>query len=390
MGGAKWTGTAAAPEGCSHTDGSRIREKSGSGKEDDRAEIVCFSENGKQTAREAADYLERQGKKPRLWLKSRYAAAEAPFHRADEPLTDWTGARWECGLLVFVGALGIAVRAIAPHVKSKKTDPAVLVLDEGKHFCIPLLSGHLGGANEAALELAARMGSVPVVTTATDIHSLFAVDVFAKKNGLQIDSMTLAKEVSAALLAGQVVGVYSELPVENTVASSIPRGLTVYGTEQEAADGGLPLGIYIGYRTDSTPFSKTLKLVPDGLTVGIGCRKGAAAETVADLFNQVMEGLDVRAVGRLASIELKKDEAGIRKLAESLGVSFVTYDSEALKKVSGTFSASAFVKDVTGVDNVCERSAVLAAGNGILIRKKRLGRGVTAAVAAGNRRIRFE
>ncbi|HCT92943.1 MAG TPA: cobalamin biosynthesis protein CbiG [Lachnospiraceae bacterium] len=355
-----------------------------------RAEIVCFSENGKQTAREAADYLKGQGKSVQLWLKSRYAAAENLFHPVDEPLADWAGARWKCGLLVFVGALGIAVRAIAPHVKSKKTDPAVLVLDEGKHFCIPLLSGHLGGANEAALGLAAHTGSVPVVTTATDVHSLFAVDVFAKKNGLQIDSMTLAKEVSAALLAGQTVGMYSELPVENTVTSGILCGLTVYGTEQEAADGGLPLGIYIGYRTDCAPFSKTLKLVPDGLAVGIGCRKGAAAETVAALFYQVMEGLDVRAVGQLASIDLKKDESGIRKLAESLGVPFVTYDPESLEKVPGTFSVSAFVKDITGVDNVCERSAVLASGNGTLIRKKCPGRGVTAAVAAGNRRIRFE
>lgn len=389
---AKWTGTAAVPEGCGHTDAGRIREKSDSGKEENRAEIVCFSENGKQTAREAADYLERQGKKLRFWLKSRYAEVEAPFHPVDEPLADWAGTRWKCGLLVFVGALGIAVRAIAPHVKSKKTDPAVLVLDEAKHFCIPLLSGHLGGANEAALGLAAHLGATPVVTTATDVHDLFAVDVFAKKNGLRIDSMKLAKDVSAALLAGQTVGMYSELPVENAAASSIPRGLAVYGTAQEAADGGLPLGIYIGYRTDCTPFSNTLKLVPAGLAVGIGCRKGAAAETVADLFYRVMEEscLDIRAVGCLASIDLKKDEAGIRKLAESLGVPFVTYDSEELKKVPGTFSASAFVKDVTGVDNVCERSAVLAAGNGILIRKKRPGRGATAAVAAGNRRIRFE
>lgn len=353
-----------------------------------RTEIICFSENGKRTAREAADYLKGQGMQTALWVKSRYTVIEDPFRSVEEPLADWVKARWGCEVLVFVGALGIAVRAIAPHVKSKKTDPAVLVLDEGKHFCIPLLSGHLGGANEAALGLAAHTGSIPVVTTATDVHGLFAVDVFAKKNGLRIDSMKLGKEVSAALLAGQTVGMYAELPLEN----GTPRGLAVFGTEREAADSGLPLGIYIGYRTDCAPFSQTLKLVPDGLAVGIGCRKGAAAEAVAALFYQVMEEarLDIRAVGRLASIDLKKEEAGIRELAESLGVPFVTYDAEALENVPGFFSASAFVKDITGVDNVCERSAVLASGNGALIRKKRPGQGVTAAVAAGNRRICFE
>ena len=353
------------------------------------ANIICFSENGKRTARETAEYLESRGTATEMWLKSRYAAAEKPFHPVEGSLTDWVKTRWGCKTLVFVGALGIAVRAIAPHVKSKKTDPAVLVLDEGKHFCIPLLSGHLGGANEAALNLAAHIGSIPVVTTATDVHSLFAVDVFAKKNGLLIDRMELARDVSAALLAGQTVGIYSELPLEK---SGQPPELAFWETEREAADSGLPLGIYIGYRTDCVPFPQTLKLVPDVLSVGIGCRKGTAAEKVASLFYLVMAEahLDVRAVGQVASIDLKKDEGGIRALAESLRIPFVTYDSEALKKVPGIFSASDFVKDITGVDNVCERSAVLASGNGTLIRKKRPGQGVTAAVAAGNRRIRFE
>lgn len=369
--------------------------------EDSRAQIVCFSENGKQTARAAADYLDSRGFQTGLWLKSRYAVAEEPFHPVEIPLADWAKGCWECRLLVFVGAMGIAVRAIAPHIRSKKTDPAVVVLDEGGRFCIPLLSGHLGGANEAALGIAACTGSIPVVTTATDIHGLFAVDVFAKKNGLRIGSMVLAKEVSAALLAGQTVGMYTELPLKNPLHQEtgklrtdggLPRGLAFFKTEREAAESSLPLGMYIGYRTDCTPFSQTLKLVPDGLAVGIGCRKGAPAKAVEALFCQVMdeEHLDVRAVGRLASISLKKEEAGILSLAESLGVPFMTYDAQALQNVPGDFSASDFVQKVTGVDNICERSAVLASGNGILISKKHSGGGVTAAVAAGNRRICFE
>ena len=390
-----------------------------SGKKYNLAQIICFSENGKRTAREVGAYLEKRGIKAELWLKSRYALGEEPFRTVKVPLADWTGTRWDCGLLVFVGALGIAVRAVASHVQSKRTDPAVLVLDEGKHFCIPLLSGHLGGANEWALGLAAHLGSIPVVTTATDLHHLFAVDVFAKKNGLWIDDMTLAKEVSAALLAGQTVGVYTELPVEGGLSEKaeipesdggfsyasweskedgsfseivLPRGLRLLSTEREAEESGLSLGVYIGYRTDCAPFLRTLKLIPDVLAVGIGCRKGVPAEAVAELFYQVMaqERLDVRAVGRLASIDLKKDEAGIVKLAGALGVPFAAYDADTLNTVSGTFSVSAFVQGVTGVDNVCERSAVLASGNGTLIRKKIPGQGVTAAVAVGNRRIRFE
>ena len=96
---------------------------------------------------------------------------------------------------------------------SKKSDPAVLVIDECGHFVISLLSGHLGGANELALKVAEILHAVPVVTTATDLHHRFAVDVFAKKNNCSIFNMKAAKEVSAALLAGRRVGFYSEFPV---------------------------------------------------------------------------------------------------------------------------------------------------------------------------------
>lgn len=105
--------------------------------------------------------------------------------------------------MIFIGASGIAVRSIAPYVMSKKSDPAVLVVDECGKFVISLLSGHLGGANELALKTAEILNAVPVVTTATDLHHRFAVDVFAKKNDCSIFNMKAAKEVSAALLAGK-------------------------------------------------------------------------------------------------------------------------------------------------------------------------------------------
>lgn len=112
--------------------------------------------------------------------------------------------------MIFIGACGIAVRSIAPFVASKKTDPAVLVVDECSRFVISLLSGHLGGANELAGTAAKILDAMPVVTTATDLHQCFAVDVFAKKNDCGILNMKGAKEVSAALLAGEKAGFFSD------------------------------------------------------------------------------------------------------------------------------------------------------------------------------------
>ena len=123
--------------------------------------------------------------------------------------------------LIFIGASGIAVRAIAPHVKSKTTDPAVLVIDECANFVISLLSGHIGGANELARQIAAAIKAVPVVTTATDVNNLFAVDEWAARRGMVIESMQTAKDFAAALVAGKTAGLCSDYAIKGALPSGV-------------------------------------------------------------------------------------------------------------------------------------------------------------------------
>ena len=283
----------------------------------------------------------------------------------------------EADALVFVCASGIAVRAIAPHVRDKRTDPAVLVMDEDGRFVIPLLSGHLGGANELALDLATRLGAVPVLTTATDVNGLFAVDVFAKKNDLYIEDMALCKAVSAALLAGQPVGFRSDLPV----LGDLPKELTMDDTD---------LGIYITAGRGA-PFPRTLQLIPRRYTAGIGCRRGKSAEEMEAFLWENLEkcGVGVHELKALSSIDLKRDEPGLTALADKLGLPFVTFTAEELKNVPGAFTSSAFVKEVTGVDSVCERAAVLSS-EGELVVQKIAQNGMTFALAKREEAIRFE
>ena len=121
-------------------------------------------------------------------------------------LDEWTAAQFAASdALIYIGAVGIAVRAIAPHCRSKAADPAVVVLDECGRFAVPLLSGHLGGANALARRLAAVCGAVPVITTATDLHGLFAVDEWAKRQGCIVADQELINLVSGALLAVMIV-----------------------------------------------------------------------------------------------------------------------------------------------------------------------------------------
>lgn len=295
-----------------------------------------------------------------------------------EPLKDWTGRMFrEADALIFIGACGIAVRSIAPFVQDKKTDPAVLVIDEQGKFVISLLSGHLGGANALAEEAARILGAEPVITTATDRQGKFAVDVFAKENGLAILEMDLAKEVSARIVDGRKVGIFSEFPMDGELPGELEP--------QEPVS----VGICISLSDTVQPFPKTLHLVPRIVTAGIGCRKGVPKEQIRTRLEQALgqAGVSEKALCRIASIDLKAGEPGILELCRECGIPFETFTAEELKAVPGTFTTSAFVKDTTGVDNVCERSAVLAGGR--LIEKKHAGAGVTIVLAAGEWRAKF-
>lgn len=351
-----------------------------------KTEIICFSATGMETALTIAAGLGQEANCT-LWVKSKYVNEDSRFQTVQERLQEWTAGHWGRELLVFVGAIGIAVRAIASSVESKTSDPAVVVLDEKANYCIPLLSGHLGGANAFALQIAEITESIPVVTTATDVNHRFAVDVFAKNNGLIIDSMVLAKEVSAALLAKQEIGVYSELPIKE---DTLPQGLCLVRSRTEAA--GYLLGIYIGVHVPSGWFQRTLHLIPRILCLGMGCKKNTESVRTLELFEKVFaeNRLDKRAVSSLNSIDIKKEEKALTELSGELGVPFICYSAEELQQTKGDFTSSAFVRGVTGVDNVCERSAVLASEGGQLLIKKTAQSGVTAAVAIMNRRIHFE
>ena len=295
-------------------------------------------------------------------------------------LTERTGELFEsCDAIVFVGACGIAVRAIVPYVVSKTSDPAVLVIDERGQHVISLLSGHIGGANGLTWRIAEAIGADPVITTATDVNNRFSVDAWAAKNGLLIGEMDLAKKFSAEILKRDLP-FYSELPVDG----ALPEGIVL------SQDGDL--GAAVTFRTTG-PYQDTLRLIPKCLHLGIGCRRGTPVQRIRSLTEDTLAeyGIDLRAVRQIASIDVKSDEEGLLTFVEAIDVPVQFYSAEQLRQIQGDFTPSAFVQSQVGVDNVCERAAMCSAGEGAkLIVKKTAADGVTVAVAQENRRLTFE
>ena len=291
------------------------------------------------------------------------------------------GTRHPCDAIIFVGATGIAVRAIAPFIHGKAVDPAVLVIDEAGRYVISLLSGHLGGANALARTAASLIEAEPIITTATDAESAFAVDTFAKENGFLLTDLRKAKEVSAKVLRGEKLRIYSDIPMERLVHRPARHEAELVPAQDiDRAD------IVISYRTKLLNQATGLRLIAKRVHVGLGARKGVTQAEVAAAVATCLEdaGIDPRAVVALASIDLKKQEAGILAYSYESGVPFVTYTAEELRTVEGAFAGSSFVQSVTGVANVCERAAAYAAGRSghaeVLVHKSIHGN-VTTAVA---------
>ena len=294
----------------------------------------------------------------------------------------------EAQLFLFISAAGIAVRTVAPLLENKLTDPAVLVLDEMGTYVIPILSGHYGGGNEFAVHLAGLLDACPVVTTATDLHGKFAVDVFARKNNLSVLEKGRIKWVSSAILRGETVGISAETGLQG----QLPEGLVEIKMENgvwQASD--IRIGIYIG-REKKSPFTETLHLVPRSLIVGMGCRKGKSFEELKGFLQGIFYKyhLELAQIRSIHSIDVKKNEQGLVELARQLHVPFLTFSAEQLSQAKGSFMPSEFVSNAVGVDNVCERSAAFAAGDDyVWVLHKYALDGMTAAIVRINTCISF-
>ena len=335
--------------------------------------VFAYSRQGCKTARRVIEHFADQ--EIQAYTMERFE--EPGFRPIRRPSKPFYGPIYnDVDAMVFVGSVGIAVREIAPHVRDKATDPAVISIDELGRFSVPLLSGHIGGANALALDLANVLGAIPVITTATDINKKFSVDAWAARKGLVIASLSRAKAVSAAILEQNV-----PLKSDFSIVTNLPNGVVL-------ADSG-DVGIRISVFKDE-PYKQTLRLIPKILHLGIGCRKGTPVETIREAVDEVLleHNIDQRAIKCAASIDLKAEEAGLLQYCGEQKLPVTFYTAEELKAVPGEFTPSAFVKSITGVDNVCERSALIGAEK-LIVRKTALN-GVTVALAAEHMEVRFE
>ena len=302
-----------------------------------------------------------------LFFKLRAALPEYSFAAAgtgkEERIAACKEAFFKKQPLLFIGAVGIAVRTISPFVEDKLKDPPVVAMDQSGQFAIPILSGHMGGANELAVDLANAIGAVPVITTATDLKGAFSPDLFAKERGLSVVNREGIAKISTKALEKKAITLCIKKYPPNE-----PVDIIVSDDYKDDRLGTLALR-----------YNKRGHYV-----LGIGCKKGKSKDEILSFLQRVLSqnGIARDEIRAIATIDIKKEEPGILAISKEWSLPLLAFDAGLLNEAKGDFSGSDFVKQTTGTDNVCERAAVLGAGSmAELVVKKQAFNGITIAVA---------
>jgi cobalt-precorrin 5A hydrolase len=291
---------------------------------------------------------------------------------------------------IFIMSTGIVVRVIAPLIKHKTEDPAVVVVDDGGHHAISLLSGHLGGANELARQIAGILGAKPVITTATDVNQLPAIDVLAKEKRLFIENPAAIKTVNMAILKGEKIHVhdpfnYLKESISNSELRSFSGSSENLKEDNQTPGTDMVPGIFIDDLRVDLP-SQVLVLRPPSLVAGIGCNRNTATDEIKALLQDVLAAanLSLASLKCLASIDVKADEGGLITLGDDLDLPLVFFKRQELNQVKNIENPSKVVEKHVGVKSVCEAAAILASGDGTLIVPKQSTPNVTVAIARIN------
>lgn len=331
-----------------------------------RFAIISVTEKGRLLSKKICDFLNKDHDAKRFCFEKHFDDFSESFSDIYE-ITEQVFSKNDA--LIFICSCGIAVRSTAPLIKSKVCDPAVIVIDDCGKFVIPVLSGHIGGANRISEIIAENIGAIPIITTATDVGGRFSPDSFAAANGLIITDINAAKSVASAVLNNEKIGIKSDYPYKNLPC-------------EFDENFSCRAGICISADACKKPFEVTLNLVPKNIVLGIGCKKNTPFSTIKKQVEKAFDNakIDVKRICAAATIDIKSEEAGLLEYCENTAISLHTYTADELMNVGGDFEESEFVLQKTGADNVCERSAVKCSGGRIII-KKFAENGVTVAAA---------
>ncbi len=340
--------------------------------------IATINDPSLNAAKKLLPYLQEH--ECHVFNKSEEGGNFHKFNKVDDIMpTAWA----EFDAIIFLMATGAVIRKIAPHLKDKATDPAVLIMTLDLKRVIPLLSGHLGGANELANELTQKIeGCINFVTTASDQIKVLAFDMFAKKHGFAISNLKSLAEVSNAIINKKKVQVLSYPCMIDAV-----KAFEGYKEENfkffmpddlENLDEDMPT---VCITPQKLP-NNALQIHPQEIVLGLGMNRGTSAEEIDKAVQRFCfeHGLEKKQITKLASFTAKADEEGLLIYAKSVNTELEFFSEDAINALTQEFSPSQATK-FFNIKGVAEPASLLASKNKTLFLSKRIYGGVTVAAS---------
>ncbi|KUO49753.1 MAG: hypothetical protein APF76_00455 [Desulfitibacter sp. BRH_c19] len=351
------------------------------GKESNCTAILCLTEKGAQLATRLGEILDGNSV---LYIPKRLKDLNCrDYEKQISYFENWqemfSGVFSSYSKIICIMATGIVVRSLSPLINSKYSDPAVVVVDEKGAFAISLLSGHVGGANSLAKEVASKLSGQVVITTATDVREKPAVDVLAAElNGLALPRENV-KLFNRLLVEDKTVYLSSPFPVVPTIKQGF-----VWRQWPNYIEPAILISPYVQeVKSKKQEAMDVLQILPRNLVVGIGCRKGVTLEDVTTALMETLNkySFDERCIKSLATIDFKGEEEALKLLSKKMQVPLNTVTKDEINSLEGTFDPSDWVTKQIGVGGVCEPAAKLVAKKGLTIVPKQKVGPVTISMA---------
>ena len=284
--------------------------------------------------------------------------------------------------LVCLFSLGAVVRLISPHLKDKKTDPAVIVIDDKAQFVISTLSGHLGGANQLTTNIADQLNAMPIITTAADVNKTIAVDLVGKDFGWEIDDDSNVTKISAFMVNEEKIGVYQNCGRKDWWTGKLPPNVTIYPTINELKNSDSKGYLIVTDQiVDNILLENAVVYRPPSLVVGVGLHWNTTKETIKDgLMSCVTKfKLSEKSIARFVSIKKEKDVVGLVELAEEMSKSIQYFEKEELASIS-TPNPSNTVQTFEGTPSVSEAAAIKSSEGELVVEKQKFPPNLTIAI----------
>ena len=286
--------------------------------------------------------------------------------------------------IICLFSLGAVIRLLAPHIKDKKTDPAVIVIDDNANFVISVLSGHLGGANELSNEIAEKMDATSVITTAADVNKTIAVDLVGKKFGWKIDDDSNVTRISAFMVNKEKIGVFQNVGEKEWWKEKLPENITLFSSMEDMKSSESKG--YLIITNDEIENEEVLRdsvvyRVPN-LVVGIGLHWDTSKETISNGVNETLEkfGLKQNQIARFVSIKKDRDVIGLIELGKDMQIPVEYIDREELATISAP-NPSKTVQAFEGTASVSEAAAIKSSKGELIVEKQKFPPNLTVAIA---------